>query len=566
MPTYIRKHLSVIAVAFLTATSALAESQYSQTASWLNLLHFNGGARPSLHSGFYLSKAKSPTDELEMIVADLRKQNGKATACRFPARYRWVKKRFDVPEYELEQCRELIDFKKSIRGRKLSIVLSSELMSEPASAFGHVMLRISDGQQSPLASEVIHFAAEVPSGVKGFSYLVTGLTGGFFSFYYREPFFRKAYTYNYVEQRFMEIYYLDASPDQVEVLLDHLFELRDVPFRYYFVTSNCATKLANLLNVAFEAEDSSSISYPIDLVRTFGRHIEDQTVIEPTSHRTKRLLGEMVPAERSSFSEALNDPSHEVESARVREALFNYASFRFRHLGDRESNFGDFANHEFQPASIEQKTARQADFLGPVMAGVGLRLRRDSISNLLIASAGYRDQKNPYRPDRGNLHLLYANTEIENGEGKTTLQRFDLIDMESRPPWSFAFKRPTWLFRTSLNRENTADELRFEQMVGAGLSLEAWPTSLATLIANVGFQANGRGESHGFASPRLGLRLLQSSNFAFGIESSIKSEPGSSSQWSEAYLSTRLARVVLKVAYELREDRDSYLARLEGHF
>ena len=54
-------------------------------------------------------------NEFYSTIELLRGDNGKEIACNFPARYLWIKKHIEIPNYDLKSCEELNQFMDNIQ-------------------------------------------------------------------------------------------------------------------------------------------------------------------------------------------------------------------------------------------------------------------------------------------------------------------------------------------------------------------------------------------------------------------------------------------------------------------
>ena len=63
------------------------------------------------------------------------------------------------------------------------------------------------------------------------------------------PYYMKVRIYNDVEWRDMWEYELDFKEEELSRLLDHLWELGGIYFKYYFFQENCSYHLLSLLEI-----------------------------------------------------------------------------------------------------------------------------------------------------------------------------------------------------------------------------------------------------------------------------------------------------------------------------
>ena len=110
-------------------------------SQWLNLVHYKktltGYKSQADGKEFFLSPEgkTSPSSELSAFIAELHKNDPdplKNAYCRFPARYRWLKKHQpDFPKTNVV-CTGHMAFFERLAAKSLSIVFSSYYLNNPS--------------------------------------------------------------------------------------------------------------------------------------------------------------------------------------------------------------------------------------------------------------------------------------------------------------------------------------------------------------------------------------------------------------------------------------------------
>jgi len=135
---------------------------------------------------------------------------------------------------------------------RITLVFASFYMNNPASMFGHTLLRVDkkrEGGSGKLLDYGINYSV-VQSSTNPLVYSFKGLLGlspGVFSIF---PYYTKVQEYSNWESRDIWEYELDFNPEQMEYLLLHLWELGGNYFDYYYFQENCAYHLLALLEIA----------------------------------------------------------------------------------------------------------------------------------------------------------------------------------------------------------------------------------------------------------------------------------------------------------------------------
>lgn len=227
----------------------------SMTQQWKALGHYEKvliGYQSSISSPQFFVAANGSTQPLEELKATIFLFNqGPADAfCKYPARYLFLRQKQLVREINFTaECNEYREYVTDLPVKQISLVYASGFLGNPASMFGHLLLRLDLGQSSALLDNTFNFGAIVPPQDNKLTYIAKGVSGGYVSRFSDEPFYHHSNVYNEDELRNIWEYSLALTPDQISLLLAHRFELQNELFDYYFFTENCAYQLAVLLEL-----------------------------------------------------------------------------------------------------------------------------------------------------------------------------------------------------------------------------------------------------------------------------------------------------------------------------
>jgi hypothetical protein len=231
-------------------------------AAWLALLHYGGseGAWVSevTDPAFFLDAEGPRNPEREwraalgaFLLPVEAGHGGQHAQCRFPARFALMRQALgwsdaDVPRVD---CPEYAAHERSLSARSVAVVFASYYLDNPASAFGHAMLYLGSGSErsAALADYAVTFEADV-EGMSPLSYLPRGLFGGLIAAYRWAPLHERVRKYERQEQRDLWLFPLQVRQDEIDQLVRHLWELKDVRFKYGFFGGNCAQKLLAVLH------------------------------------------------------------------------------------------------------------------------------------------------------------------------------------------------------------------------------------------------------------------------------------------------------------------------------
>ena len=243
------------------AVTAAREAGLDRRAGWRTLLHNQGSESnprsPIDDPRFFLAPCgkDDPAAELEATVRALYTEPApgeEAAACRFPARRAWLAEQLEPAGIDLPKvdCDELEKALERVDPHAAALVFPVGHMNDPASMFGHTLLRIDSTHASALLSHAVNYAARIDPADNGILYAIKGIFGGYGGNYALLPYYQMVQTYAHMDQRDMWEYPLDLTEAEVHRLFLHIWELREATSDYYFFDENCASNLLFLLEAA----------------------------------------------------------------------------------------------------------------------------------------------------------------------------------------------------------------------------------------------------------------------------------------------------------------------------
>ncbi|MEM7611055.1 MAG: DUF4105 domain-containing protein [Pseudomonadota bacterium] len=263
--------------------------------------------------------------------------------CRFPARTTWLAQQLSKPEWkDFSNCDRLNVWANFSELESVSLIMISGYFGNPASTFGHSLMRINNGGQrdSALLDLGINFGARVPPQEPTLRYIIRGLAGGYQAGFSDRTFFEHDQTYSRVEFRDRWEYTLALTADEAHFLTMHIWELAARQFTYYFLEQNCSYRLAELLELVFDRELLSGVTTwyaPVSLFHdlrdaeaTLGRPLFTDVTYVPSVEQVLRyrLAGLTVSEQESLF--AIADPT--LEWTVVVDQLNDHNSTKTRQL------------------------------------------------------------------------------------------------------------------------------------------------------------------------------------------------------------------------------------------
>ncbi len=280
------------------------QQQLWDQPEWLRLLHYYKN-NASQHG--YISHvddqrffnaydgAENPKAEILATLAAYYKTDSKGDShplCRFVARFNWLKQKLPLETTSLPNvvCKNYVEWHSMIKPDSASLIFPTYHLNSPSSMFGHTLLRLDPKQDSNTSkskwlSFAVNFGADTATGDDSLSYAFKGLSGGYPGIFIVTPYFKKIQEYNKIEKRDIWEYKLNLTPAEVQRMVTHLWELKEINFDYYFFDENCSYRLLELLEVArpgLRLTDKFGVTaIPVDTVKA----IEAAGMITTSNYR-----------------------------------------------------------------------------------------------------------------------------------------------------------------------------------------------------------------------------------------------------------------------------------------
>lgn len=351
------------------AQAGLSLKSLSEQPRWQALLHINQGAtlRDRHRSyvdddAFFLAdNGKEDTlAELKASIAALEPA-GSPQRCDFPARYRFLAEALQWQESEpLAHCQKYQEWRQAVKGSRLVLVFPASYLNSPSSMFGHTLLRLDQGKDSAVwLSWAINFGAATTEQDNSLFYIYRGLAGGYPGRFTLVPYMKKIQEYSHMENRDMWEYTLDLDQQQIDWVVDHLWELQEVNFDYYFFDENCSFRLLELVKVA-KPEASLLQNFrlaevPVNTVRNLDRaglvekrHYRPSKAVELDALRRRLSPAHQTLARRLAADPALAQAGDFQQADATQQAQMAQLAYRYLRLAHRkEERTDDVAGRSF---------------------------------------------------------------------------------------------------------------------------------------------------------------------------------------------------------------------------
>ncbi|MFI5303281.1 MAG: DUF4105 domain-containing protein [Nitrospiria bacterium] len=476
---------------------------------WQILLHYQKtwrGYRSLIDDPkFFLSPSgmRDPRSEMEATLRSFYgkdKRDDEHSTCKFIARFEWLKEQLGLADSSFSEikCHEFKKFEDSLRPKSAVLVFPTFFMNNPASMFGHTLLRIDNGSESKLLSFAVNYAA-YPNSF-GPLYPIKGIFGSYKGFYSIFPYFDTVKKYNDTEQRDMWEYHLNLSEAEVQKLVWHLWELKDIYSYYYFFDENCSYNLLYLLEAArpsLHLTDKKWIwTIPSDTLRA----IEEEGLVGNNEFRPSKgtkirhiasLLHESDQDRAMKIVEQKLKPSQlpsdtPDENTKVLDLAAEEIQYQYnKHQIDKETYLKVFLSTLNARSKLGNINNDPYDVPAPIPPDAGHRSSRISLSEGIRGNSSFEEIS--YRPayhsltdpDEGfakGMQIDFADTTVRAyNNGSVKLESFDLIDIMSLSPRDRFFEPLSYKITTGFYQQMTQtgdDRLVYLLNPGIGMAFE----------------------------------------------------------------------------------------------
>ena len=529
-----RSNLYVVNIFFLliilwsasaeAATTALALSQSSR---WVNMLHYYPSNRwfgadsddwesKVLDDSYFFSSEGKHSREKEWVASIKAFQLPSAVfstpenphaQCRFPARFRLVKTLLSEHDSSLRfpdiECPGYRQWREKVNGQRATLVFASSYLNSPSSMFGHTFLRFDAdnvSEQSDWLSYALNFGAVVEKGDNSMLYAYKGLVGGYSGYFAMMPYYEKIKEYSRMENRSLWEYPLNLSPTEVDTLLAHVWELRDLAFTYFFFDENCSYRLLELIEVAKPGveltESFRAHAIPIDTVRK----LDASGLLSDSVYRASASDKLLFNAQRLSRSEVKQakalaegrlSPEGE-KSLAILNVAYQYLQFtsmkqqRTPTLAKRRLSLLKAINKaskiksDFSPEKPPRPIAPHNSHRSQ-MAAIRAGVFENTAFIDIEFRASYHDLLDPTDGYLKGGSINMGRVVFRQYENSTlNLQHLDIIDINSLSPQNELHQPTTWRVNVGIERIYDANDdwLTLQLNGGGGVSVEPYDNVL----------------------------------------------------------------------------------------
>ena len=418
--------------------------------------------------------------------------NSNSALCRFPARAKWLSDTLAIEKSAMQvTCPELTAWMQKLAPEQLSIMFAQEYLDNPLSAFAHTLLRI-DSKASVADPSQIHHAYALNDTVDGDTkdnfvlYAIKSMTGGYNNLIEIDPYPEKLAKYLQDDERDAWTYRLDLSPEEVQQIILHVWETKDLKLPYYFTSDNCASEILRLIDVVRpEQHLLSQLPYaviPSDVVQLLNKEgFLASTNYTPADSTLRQAQLNKVKQEREQLGYH-NNPKQTVNE--IKSAQLNKVS-------SMSSDGQTLLTHQIAVSDTNPLNRHSLQ-----MGSIGIGQRGDNNYIDLGARAGYHDtldhpsgfpQFFDLEGASATLRLYDTDNDKANQPKSVVLQNLTLIKGRSFNPVNSAKKGKTWGASIEATRVNDGSQQDGTDHLVGSLGYESgWSWAFGTPSAGTG--------------------------------------------------------------------------------
>jgi hypothetical protein len=473
------------------------ERQLHRDATWRTLLHYR--VHPLTRSdrsladdpGFFASPngAHDSAAELDATLAaffDPRPRFAleQRAACRFIARYQWLSAQLGIDPQVLPPpaCPRYEEWRRGLSAGAVTLVFPAAYVNSPASMYGHTFLRLDPAPAqagfNPLLSYAINYAA-AGNEAEGLAFAFKGLTGLYAGQFTNAPYYLRIREYSDLENRDIWEYELDLSPQEIDRLLAHAWELGPTRFDYFFFDENCSYHLLSLLDAARPGLDLTRRftwwAIPVDTVRavTETPGLLRRMVYRPSNstelrHRATQLGPRKALAARevaqgrmplNALAEVEPDAPSRALMLETAERLVAYeGSFRRstdQAIAQRRTAIlaARAALPEGAPVAVPTPATPPNEGHRTARVDVMVGARNGTPLWQVMARPAYHDLMDPEAGFQRGAAIQFGRIEFSQRRGeRVRLDRFTPVEIQSLTPGDGLIEARSWRVRAGLGR------------------------------------------------------------------------------------------------------------------
>ena len=473
--------------------------------------------------------------------------------CVFAARFAYLREhlQIDSSRISVQECPDLKKYIEFATYTGVSLVFSNYYADNPASMFGHTLIRLHRSEKQNevgLLDDAANFSAMILK-MNPFTYPFEGLFGFFKGRFALIPYSQKIQEYNNFESRDLWEYNLSFTPQEANRLALALWEVGYFQMSYYYLNKNCSFAILALFESVKPELDLTSgfhvYTIPSDTIKAIAaqpnlirsiqfkpsaqtRYLERAWALDASE---EKIFLSMIKEFEKSFSKEkfksilMENRCDLACQIRVFDALIEFIDYKEKKISNKKiESYSDLRREllisrsripQTSPALTARPEKNRPD-LGPPSGMVELYEGQTSENfelsefrwrpahhDLSSSALGYSDQ----------LQIQALDTSIAHATDnhKFYLKHFSPLELTSLGKHELGLSPYSWRFELSYNTDRKKDDLqsltnRTELEVGVGDARFSGPFGGYALLEMLGGHSSDTDLSwHLGIGPRLGF-------------------------------------------------------------
>lgn len=523
---------SLILFLFLSslATSFAGDDEFFR--QWEKLLHKD----IQKNSRYWLApKEASAEEEFKQTIKAFNLKNDWGTnnhpQCLYPARRLLIEKHFKETLFPHSPCPDYDEWINRLNPQGVSVVFAGNYPDNPGSLFGHTFLKFwgTEFKDNSILDYALNYSAEVSDDI-GVLYAIKGLVGGYYGGFMLAPYYTKVNEYAEGEGRDLWEYRTALSPEESQLILAHVWELKNrAEFRYYFLSDNCSFFILRLLDIArpdWSLEEKLPwYVIPLETVKVMH---ENRDIIQSTHYRPSvRLRAQKAYAElgpirqkhvRTLLTEKI-DVYKENDSQILRASAMQLAAIHSRKDGHLPEDLAQKEEDilvrlsELPSQTLHQDEKLPSPHRGHDVAQVSLGFISDQQTDLLLGvRPGVHDLNDHAMGYLPYSELSIMHTQFRANSNKLEFQNVDFLSMTLLRPWNLNEREWSWNANFSYEEHSfifSDDHKRMALEGQAGFAALTHKSLLLSFLLGA-FYRGGELNLNQSAGPMVHMHLLMS--------------------------------------------------------
>lgn len=465
---------------------------FAHSREWLTLYNyekgFTGYKSHATESAFFFSQTGKTDPLSELKKALLAFQSSHKTyghtqlraVCAFPARYQRVQNRWPHIFPKNLSCPSFEEWRDELETESISLMYVGPYPNNPASMFGHSLIRLKREKGHWPLDYTLAFLANVNPNDGPFRYTMKGILGGYTGFYNIDPYYINAAQYNNAEGRDIWEYDLNLSEKELDFFIKHLWEVSlNTGFPYYFLDENCAYYLLTLLQAVdkrFLISKEPWLLHPIESLKMLP--VEDNVQSWHPSIK-KHLTQKLEMMDDSQFEEYQNikeDPyKKDPKDPLVLDALIDHIKYinyaKKLKLSPREKKLYDLVHEKRSQIADISDYPKPKNDKNPLLIHSPSRLSvsqnfGDKKSTALEFMWGHHGINDSEQGTTRWSFIDYFGAELEYTESqKIRIQEISFVSIYALNPYKTILPDTSW--RLEVNLERDCPKCQDSQMLNA---------------------------------------------------------------------------------------------------